>query len=91
MTNLTAFNKLMDLLESYISTENVGLSINTIYGYPVDNIRNALETLDFLKELFGNYIKVVNDDCIQTDYGLKVESLPIEKVKLVKDWLEREE
>lgn len=92
MTNKEAFEKILKIASSNSSAiQNAEVEIKTIYGYPIDNIRNALETLDFLKEIFGNYIKVVKDDCIQTDYGLKVESLPIEKVKLVKDWLEKED
>lgn len=86
MTSKEAFEKIVELCNSYHHTIVKDTDIELICGYPIDNIRRDLEVLEILKKHYNlNSLTLTLGDII---------SISIHKddkdFKKVKEWLENE-
>lgn len=89
MTSSEAFELILKLASSKcLCIQNVETEIITIYGYPIERIRNDFKVLDLLKELIGRYF-IINDDSVEIENYILFKSLPKEKIELLKEWLEK--
>jgi hypothetical protein len=88
MTSKEAFELILKLASSKLYIQNVEAEIQTIYGYPIEKIRNDFKILDLLKELIGRYF-IINDDSVEIENYILFQSLPKDKIELLKEWLEK--
>lgn len=89
MTSREAFELILKLASSKcIFIQDVEAEIQTIYGYPIEKIRNDFKVLDLLKELIGRYL-IINDDSVEIENYMLFKSFPKEKIELLKEWLEK--
>ena len=88
MTSKEAFEKIIELCNHYHHTIVKDTEVETICGYPIDNIRKDLEILEIIKKsithkyLFSKKIECLNSMVI----GLSIsEDTDFNKIK---EWLE---
>ena len=82
MTSKEAFEKIIELCNHYQHTIVKDTEVETICGYPIDNIRKDLEILEILKKHIyssDSSISIILDDLRNYD-----------DFKKVKEWLEND-
>ena len=82
MTSKEAFEKIIELCNHYQHTIVKDTEIETIWGYPIDNIRKDLEVLEILKKYSYS-----NDN--ETLF-IALDCMNFNELEIVKEWLEND-
>lgn len=86
--SLEAFDKIIEVCNYYHHHIVKDTEVQTIYGYPIDNIRKDLEVLEIIKKKkphFGT-IELGNYEL----YDLSIGGLTKEEFNKIKEWLEND-
>lgn len=90
MTSKEAFEKIIELCNHYQHTIVKDTEVETIWGYPIDNIRKDLEILEIIKKsITDKYLLCKRTKCLNSlIIGLHIsEDTDLKKIK---EWLENE-
>ena len=86
MTSKEAFEKMVEICNYYHHTIVKDIDIQTICGYPIDNIKKDLEVLEILKKklYFSDFVAMT----LPPMHKLESDFLTSKEEEIITEWLE---